>query len=143
MKEKSFIALRRVADHTSASEETPEEVQITRDMLHYVKDASRKYKEDLCQQRQEKENDGKSLKRKIVDDEIKQIKTKYCILQDEIEDLTISADKLALKAEKHRSFTYLTESNQKKKIYKAKKTEMEELKVMEQKLNKRLSHSVV
>ena len=41
---KTLIALRRVADHMSASEETPEEVQITRDMLHYVKDASRKYK---------------------------------------------------------------------------------------------------
>ena len=46
----------------SASEETPGEVQITRDMLHYVKDASQKYKEDLCQQRQEKENERKPLK---------------------------------------------------------------------------------
>ena len=51
-------------------------------------------------QRQEKENERKSLKWKIVDDEIKQIKAKYHILQGEIEDLTISADKLALKAEK-------------------------------------------
>ena len=47
LKEKSLIVQRRVADHMSASEETTEEVQITRDMLHYVKDASRKYKEDL------------------------------------------------------------------------------------------------
>ena len=44
LKEKSLIALRWVADHMSASEETPEEVQITRDMSHYVKDASEKYK---------------------------------------------------------------------------------------------------
>ena len=79
----------------SASEETPGEVQITRDMLHYVKDASQKYKEDLCQQRQEKENERKPLKWKIVGDENKQIKAKYCILQGEIEDLTISAVKLA------------------------------------------------
>ena len=112
-------------------------------MLHYVKDASRKYKENLCQQWQEKENERKSLKQRTVDDEIKQIKAKYCILQGEIEDLTISADKLALKAEKHKNFTYLTESNEKKKICKAKKTEMEELKVMEQKLNKRLSENIV
>ena len=61
----------------SASDETPKKVQITRDMLHYVKDASWKYKEVLCQQRQEKENERKSLKWKIVDDEIKQIKAKY------------------------------------------------------------------
>ena len=127
----------------SASEETPEEVQLTRDMLYYVKDATQKYKEDLCQQRQEKENERKSLKWKIVDDEIKQIKAKYHILQGEIEDLTISADKLALKAEKHKNFTYLTESSEKKKICKVKKTEMEELKVMEQKLNKRLSENVI
>ena len=121
----------------SASEETHEEVQITRDVLHYVKDASRKNKEDLCQQRLEKENERKSLKRKIADDEIKQIKAKYCILQGEIEGLTISADKLALKAEKHKNFTYMTESNEKNKICEAKKIEMAELKVMEQKLNER------
>ena len=93
----------------SASEETSEEVQITRYMLHYVKDASRKHKEGLWQQRQEEENERKSLKRKIVDDEIKQIKAKYHILQGETEDLTISADKLALKTEKHKNFSYLTE----------------------------------
>ena len=131
LKEKSFIALRRVTDHMLASEETPVEVQITKYMLHYVKDASRKYKEDLCQQRQEKENERKSLKRKIVDDEIKQIKAKYGFLEGEIEGLTIRADKLALKAEKHKNFTYVTESNEKNKICKTKKTEMEELKVME------------
>ena len=143
LKGKSLIRLCRVADSISASEETPEEVQITRDMSHYVKDVSRKHKEDLCQQRQEKEKERKSLKRKIVDDEIKQIKAKYVVLQGEIEDLTISADKLALKAEKHKNFTYLTESNEKKKICKAKKTEMEELGVIEQKLNKRLSENIV
>ena len=99
----------------SASEETPGEVQITRDMLHYVKDASQKYKEDLCQQRQEKENERKPLKWKIVGDENKQIKAKYCILQGEIEDLTISAVKLALKAEKNKNCIYLMESNKKKK----------------------------
>ena len=55
---KSLIVLRRVAHHISASEEIPEEFQITKDILHYVfKGASRKYKEDLCQQRQEKENE--------------------------------------------------------------------------------------
>ena len=107
-------------------------------MLHYVKDASRKYKEDLCQQRQDKENERKSLKRKIVDDQIKHIKAKYYILQGEIEDLTISADKLALKTEKHKKFTYLTESNKKKENLQGENTEMEELKVTEQRLNKRL-----
>ena len=56
----------------SASDETTKEVHITRDMLHYVKDASQKYKEVPWQQRQEKENERNSLKGKIVDDEIKQ-----------------------------------------------------------------------
>ena len=80
---------------------------------------------------QEKENERNSLQQKIVDDEIKQIKANYHILQSEIEDIAISADKLALKAEKHKTFTYLTESNEKKKICKAKNTEMEELKLSE------------
>ena len=69
---------------------------------------------NLCQQRQEKEYERKSLKRKIVD-EIKQINAKYRIVQGEIEDLTNSIDKVALKAEKLKSFTYLKESNGKKK----------------------------
>ena len=60
-----------------------------------------------CQHRQEKENDRKLLKRKIGNDEMKQLKAKYCILQGEIEDLRVSADaeKLAMKAEKHKNFT--------------------------------------
>ena len=95
----------------SASEEIPWEVQITRDVLHYVKDARLKYKEDLSQTLQEEKNERKSLKRKIVDHEIKQIKAKHCALQGEIEDLTISANKLALKEEEHKNFTYWTESN--------------------------------
>ena len=77
-----------MANHKSAPEETPEEVQITRDMLHYIKDAVWKYREDLCHQWQEKENERKSLKHKITDDEIKQIKAKYLILPDEIENLS-------------------------------------------------------
>ena len=128
----------------SASEKISKEVQMARDTLHYVKDARLKYKEDLCQKRQEEENERNSLKRKIVDHEIKQIKAKYCALQGEIEDLTISADKLALKAEKHKNFTYWAESD--KKICKTKKgsgTKMVELKVMEQKFNKILSEVVV
>ena len=60
-------------------------------------------------------NERKLLKWKIVDGEIKQIKSKYRILQVEIEHLTISADKLALKAEKHKNFSYPTESKGKKK----------------------------
>ena len=124
-----------MANHKSAPEETPEEVQITRDMLHYIKDASRKYRKDLCHQWQEKENERKSLKHKITDDEIKQIKAKYLIFQGEIENLTVSADKLALKAEKWKNLAYLMELNEKKKVCKVKRTEIEKLKVM--KLNKR------
>ena len=48
------------------------------------------------------------LKWKIVDDEIKQIKARYGILQGEIDNLKISADKLALKVEKHKNFAYMT-----------------------------------
>ena len=135
MNEKSLIALPWVANHKSAPEETPEEVQITRDMLHYIKDAVWKYREDLCHQWQEKENERKSLKHKITDDEIKQIKAKYLILPDEIENLTVSADKLALKAEKWKNLAYLMELNKKRKISKEKRTEIEKLRVM--KLNKR------
>ena len=117
-----------MANHKSAPEETPEEVQITRDMLHYIKDASRKYRKDLCHQWQEKENERKSLKHKITDDEIKQIKAKYLILQGEIENLTVSADKLALKAEKWKNLAYLMELNEKKESLQGEKDRNREAK---------------
>ena len=44
VKGKSLIGLCRVADHMSASEETPEEVHVTKNMLHYVKDVNQKHK---------------------------------------------------------------------------------------------------
>ena len=97
-------------------------------MLHYIKDASRKYREDLCHQWQEKENERKSLKHKITDDEIKQIKAKYLILQGEIENLTVSADKLALKAEKWKNLAYLMELNEKKESLQGEKDRNREAK---------------
>lgn len=137
LKERSLIALRRIEDHMTSCGESPHEMQITRDMLQHVKQANRRYKEELLNQRKEKENDQKSLKRKIVDDEIKTIKTKRRILQSEIETLLSEADILALKAEKHSNFEYLKESNQKKKLSKAKRTEIEELDKMEEDLSKK------
>ena len=56
---------------------------------------------------------------KIVDDETS--KAKYRIFQGEIDDLAISADKLALKAEKRKNFTYLMESNKKRKFARQKR----------------------
>ena len=62
LKEKSLIELRWVQTICQHQKNPPKEVQITRDMLYYIKETSQKYKEDLCQQRQEKENERKSLK---------------------------------------------------------------------------------
>ena len=127
LKERSLITLCRIEDHMTSCGESPHEIQITRDMLQHVKQANHRYKEELLHQRKEKENDQKLLKRKIIDDEIKAIKTKRHILQSEVETLSSEADLLALKAEKRSNFDYLKESNQKKKLSNAKRTEIEEL----------------
>ena len=106
-------------------------------MLQHVKRESSRYREDLQLQREQKESNSKELKRKIVDDKIKAVKAKRRILQSEIESLTKESDKLAIKAEKHSNFDLLKESNQKKKLCKAKQKEIEELDVMEKNISQK------
>ena len=96
--------------------------------------ASSRYKKDLQSQREQKESNSKELKRKIVYDEIKAVKAKRRILQSGIKSLTEESGKLAIKAEKHSNSDLLKESNQKKKLSKAKRKEIEELDAMEENL---------
>ena len=68
---------------------------------------------------------------------IKAVRQKRRLLQAEIQDLTQEADKLAIKAEKKSDLTYLSQSNNKKRLCKQKQKEVNELNEMEEQLLKK------
>ena len=76
----------------SSNGQSPHRTETWKDMLENAKDASRSYKEAPLEQRKEKEDSQKELKRKIA----------------EVEVLTCKADALALKTEEENSFCLLS-----------------------------------
>ena len=83
-----------------------------------------------------KQESQKSLKRKIVANEINTFKEKRVKLISEIEMLRVVPDLLAIKAEKLHDFRYLTQSNQPKKLVDEKQKEVTELQKMEENFSK-------
>ena len=81
-----------IEDHMSSNGQFPQGIETWKDMLENTKDASRSYKEAPLEQRKEKEDSQKALKRKIA----------------EVEVLTCKADALAPKAEEENSFSLLS-----------------------------------
>ena len=136
LKSESLVALHTIQEHMSSTQQTPSNLEITRELLKHTKQASQQYRESLENHRKEKEHNAKSLKCKIREDETKSVGLKRQMLVSEIETLSSEADKIALMAEKESNFSYLSESNN-KKICKEKQAEISELEKMENDLNPR------
>ena len=136
LKTKSWVALRRIEDHMYFLELSPENVKISNESIRSVKEAHRRYQDELEKQRKIKQESQKSLKRKIVANEINTFKEKRVKLIPEIEMLRVVPDLLAIKAEKLHDFRYLTQSNQPKKLVDEKQKEVTELQKMEENFSK-------
>ena len=136
LKTKSWVALRRIEDHMYFLELSPENVKISNESIRSVKEAHRRYQDELEKQRKIKQESQKSLKRKIVANEINTFKGKRVKLISEIEMLRVVPDLLAIKAEKLHDFRYLTQSNQPKKLVDEKQKEVTELQKMEENFSK-------
>ena len=136
LKTKSWVALRRIEDHMYFLELSPENVKISNESIRSVKEAHRRYQDELEKQRKIKQESQKSLKRKIVANEINTFKEKRVKLISEIEMLRVVPDLLAIKAEKLHDFRYLTQSNQPKKLVDEKQKEVTELQKMEENFSK-------
>ena len=108
--------LRRIEDHVNSSQLDPETIKISNELIKSVKEAHCRYQDELEKQRKQKQESQKSLKRKIVADEINALKEKSVNLISGIEILLVDADLLAVKEEKLYDFRYLTQSNQRKKL---------------------------
>ena len=106
LKTSSLIAL-KIEDHMSSNGQSPHSIETWKDMLENAKDTSRCYKEKLLEQRKEKGGGQKALKGKVIDDEIKAVKTNWWILLAEVVVRTCEAVALALKIDKENNFSLL------------------------------------
>ena len=111
---------------------SPENIKISNELIKTVKEAHRRYQDELEKQRKIKQESQKSLKHNTVANEINALKEKRFKLMSEIEMLHVDADLLAIKAEKLHDFLYLTQSNQHKKLADEKQKEVIELQKLEE-----------
>ena len=102
----SLMALRTVQDHMRAKEVTSAGIKITKDLCKSVKLARRRYDDYREKTKLEKKDTDKDLKRKIIHDEIEDIRTKKRFVESNIEQLTKDADKYALNVAKKKIFKY-------------------------------------
>ena len=72
-----------------------------------------------------KEQQAVGQKRKVITDEIENLKMKKKCLNNDIESLTQSADKLAEQAEKMHAITMITQSNSLRRTAKEKSAELQ------------------
>ena len=103
-------------------------------MIKSVSSARSRYMESLEAARTEKKTTERDMKRKVIDDEIDEVRKKKSRIQESIDDLIKDADQLALRAEQVSSFKDLGRSNDLRKTASLKKTEIEECLKIEQSL---------
>lgn len=87
-------------------------VPITKELIKYANSARRMYRDHLKEERKKKIASEEKLKRKRIEDEIENLKKRQKVIEEVIEGLENSADKLLLEARKSKS-TLCIEKKQK------------------------------
>ena len=132
--EVSLIALRMIHDHMRAKDVAPHNLKISKELRKSVGDARRRSDTITKQRNEEKIVTERERKRKIIGDEIHEVKKKKTFLLTAIEDLRNDADKYAFDAAKQMDFKLLERSNDLRSSMMKKQKDVEELEKMEQDL---------
>ena len=104
MKAESLMAQRIVNDHMKANDLESYELNISPELRRSVKSSRQAYSNYLQNQKKEEKETKKSKKRKLVEEEIAEVKRKRNMLSATIDDLQKDVDKFAAEAEKSSSF---------------------------------------
>lgn len=99
-------------------------VPITKELRTSVSAARNRYNAHLEAQKQEKLDDMRCSKRRLINDEIDNIKKRKRELEAVIADLTVSADRHFEKAEASNDITFVVKSNSLRKTAKSKAEEL-------------------
>ena len=107
----SLTSLRIVHDDLTAKDVQAKNVKITRDMLKSAKASRERYKLHLEEKSKNKSKSDKELKRKVISEEIEQIKKRKRHLQSSLGKLLKDADEMAQEAQDTQNFKTLERSS--------------------------------
>ena len=112
----------------------PHNVPFTHEMVKSVKKARSRYQPYLDEQTTTKQLNAKELKRKIVCNELIEVRKKKACYEDVIKRNTKDADKISNEAEEKQDFTLLSQSNTLRMANLEKQKVIDELKKIEAEL---------
>ena len=130
----SLVSLRIVHEYMLANSFEPHNIPFTHEMVKNVKSARSRYQEYLDEQTKHKQLNAKELKRKIVCDELIEVRKKKACYEDCIKQNTKDADRIGAEAEEKQDFALLSQSNSLRKANIEKQNLIDELKKMEAEL---------
>ena len=125
-------ALRIVHGHLNAKDVQAKNIKITREMIKSVKASRQRYSIHLEEKFKVNSKNEKELKRKVVSEEIEQVRKRKRHLQSSIDELLKDADEMAQKAQDTENFKTLERSNNLRKADRLKKAEIDECDKMEE-----------
>lgn len=94
----SELSLRTVRNHLNAKNVTSKDIPITGNMLMSVRSARTRYDQAMKEAGTKKKKSAADLKRKIVNNELDEVKKKRFRLEESVVELIKDADKLAFEA---------------------------------------------
>ena len=134
LSEKSLINQRIVVDYMISNDYKPFSISLTNEFITSVRDASRKYTENLQNRKKKELIQEKDKKKKSINENIMTLNQRKTLLMKD-------SDKLAFKAEKKTKFKLLSKSNALKKAANGKQTELDQcLKERKRLLEERKTH---
>jgi hypothetical protein len=126
MKGRTIIAQRIVCEYISVLGGVTK-LDVSKDLLQYAAGARQKWQQFLEDQRRNRNKNNEDLKRKLITDELKELKIKKQRLLEDIESLTKSADRFAERAETSSSLTLISKSNSFRRSASEKKNYLKEI----------------
>ena len=112
----SLIALRIVNDHHESNGVTAANIPITRERVKHARAARLRYSESNETKNKEAALNAKNLKRKVIDEEIHDVRKKRKCIQDNIVYMNNEADKFSIVAEEKSDFALLKRANDLRKL---------------------------
>ena len=107
--ENCLVSLRIIQNHLTTKKVTASSITITADMIKFVRSARLRYEQFQFETSKEKKATEKQLERKIVTNELEQVKQKKIRLQESVCELVRDADKLSLDTEEKNDYLSLPE----------------------------------
>ena len=114
--ENCLVSLRIIHNHLTSKKVTASSIIITADMIKSTRSARLRYEQFQLETSKEKKATEKQLKRRIITNELEQVKQKKSRLEESVCELVKDAHKLSLDAEEKNYLMLLSRSNVLRKL---------------------------